>query len=278
MFGSKRVVFFVFLHFVRNQAMSVSQDSRIVPASFNGGKMIHIFSFDDETHLYAPTFESAASKEALEKGNLFYKIDGSNGLVKKKKGNDGLVLLEAFQRLDTKGRPSPEGCIPLPPGSNMDSYQGHSYYYEPITTNVDGKKARKRNEDMLKVVQDHAHHMFPKVGNEEEEESAASMFVSMEWVGYKFNKTPGVPHNVGIAIHSEQACKEVVERTFEGMKSFLLESNPPIEGLIVEYDGLYYKVRGDGFDKKCRFRTNPSSARPPIFLVSPPTTTTTTSS
>jgi hypothetical protein len=228
----------------------MSQDS-IIPA-FNGGKMVHIFSFDEETHLYSPSFESEAVKEALEKGKLFYKIDGSNGLVQKG-NNDGL---EVFQRLDTRGRPPPEGCVPLPAGSNVDAYQGHSYYYEPIRMDVNGKKARKRNEEMLKVVQDHADHIL-KFGE----------CVSIEWVGQKFNKTPGVPHDVGIAIHSEQLCEERVERTFEGMKSFLLESDPPIEGLVVEYDGLYCKVRGDGFDKKCRFKRNPQSARPPTFFV-----------
>jgi hypothetical protein len=226
----------------------MSQYSRI-PA-FNGGKMVHIFSFDEETHLYSPSFEFEAAKEALEKGKLFYKIDGSNGLVQK--GNDGL---EAFQRLDTRGRPPPEGCVPLPAGSNVDSYEGHSYYYEQIRMDVNGKKARKRNEEMLKVVQDHADHIL-KFGE----------CVSIEWVGQKFNKTPGVPHDVGIAIHSEQVCEEPVERTFEGMKSFLLESDPPIEGLVVEYEGFYGKIRGDGFDKKCRFKTNPQSARPPTFL------------
>lgn len=212
--------------------------------------MLHIFSFDEETNLYLPSFESEAAKEALEKGKLFYKIDGSNGLIQK--GNDGL---EAFQRLDTRGRPPPEVCVSLPAGSNMDSYKGHSYYYEPIQMDVNGKKARKRNQEMLKVVQDHADHIL-KFGE----------CVSIEWVGKKFNKTPGVSHDVGIAIHAEQVCEEPVERTFEGMKSFLLESDPPIEGLIVEYEGLYWKIVGGGFDRKCGFKTSPQSARPPIFL------------
>ena len=61
-----------------------------IPA-FNGGKMLHFFPFDESNYLYLPSFESEAAKEALEKGKLFYKIDGSNGLVQK--GNDGL---EAF--------------------------------------------------------------------------------------------------------------------------------------------------------------------------------------
>jgi hypothetical protein len=189
------------------------------------------FSFD-ETYLYLPSFESEAAKEALEKGKLLYKIDGSNGLVQK--GNDGL---EAFQRLDTRGRPPPEMCV-----------------IEPIRMDVDGKKARKRKQEMLKVVQDHADHIV-KFGE----------CVSIEWVGLEFNKTPGVPHDVGIAIHAEQVCEEPVERTFEGMKSFLLESDPPIEGLIVEYEGLYWKVTAGGFDKKCRKNKSPICSASNIF-------------
>jgi hypothetical protein len=227
---------------------SASRAATRIPA-FNGGKMVHIFSFD-ETYLYLPSFESELAKEALEKGKLFYKIDGSNGLVQK--GNDGL---EAFQRLDTRGRPPPETCVPLPAGSNPDSYQGHSYYYEPIRIDVKGKKARKRNELMLKAVQDHADHIL-KFGD----------CVTIEWVGLKFNKTPGVPHDVAIAIHSEQVCEEPLERNFEAVKSFLLESDPPIEGLIVEYEGLYWKVVASGFANNCRFSTNSQSARPPIFF------------
>ena len=224
--------------------------------SFNGGKMMHVFEFDETTRLYTTRAISSDALEALEKGRLFYKIDGSNGMILKEEAdeNDGIEL-RAFQRLDTRGRPPPEHCVPLPNGLNTDSYEGHSYCYEPILADVAGKKARKRNEAMLALVQKHAAYL-----------SSFGDVVSIEWVGKKFNKTPGVPHDVAIAIHEEQIFEEVIQRDYEGLRSFLLDRDPPIEGIIIEFRGTYWKVRADCFDRKCSFKTNTGSAKPPIYL------------
>jgi hypothetical protein len=231
--------------------------------SFNGGKMVHIFEFDNETKLYAPHVASKSASEALENGRLFYKIDGSNGMIlidrddNDDNGSTSSNTLLAFQRLDTRGRPVPDHCTPLPNGNNADVYEGHSYCYEPILSDVPGKKSKKRNEAMLAVVQKHADHLS----------SLGRDAVSIEWVGQKFNKTPGVPQDVAIAIHSEQICEEQpIDRSYEGVRSFLLGVDPPIEGLVIEFQGTYWKVRADCFDRKCPFKTNTSAARPPLYL------------
>jgi hypothetical protein len=234
--------------------MPDSENSNDKIPIFNGGKMAHLFAFDETAHLYT---RKVASESALEKGRLYYKVDGSNGLVQS--SPDGQDL-EAFQRLDTRGRPPPENCRELPAGQNVDSYQGHSYYYEQIRPDVNGKNARKRNDAMLRVVQTHSDNFRSLF------QSSGGKYVSIEWVGRKFNKTPGVNHDVAIAIHSEQVCDEAVNRNYDDIRSFLLESDPPIEGLILEHEGIYWKVRSDCFDKSCRFKTETASARPPVFL------------
>jgi hypothetical protein len=221
-----------------------------IPA-FNGGKMMHIFEFDETTKMYAPREASKDAAVALQHGRMFYKIDGSNGMIIRA---DGDTLL-AFQRLDTRGRPIPERCTRLPSCHNVDTYKGHSYCYEPITANVTGKKEKKRNEAMLAVVEKHTDYL-----------SSLGETVSIEWVGNKFNKTPGVPVDVAIAIHSEQVCEEIIDRSYEGMRSFFLEADLPTEGLILEFQGKYWKVRADCFDRKCRFKTHTSTARPPVYL------------
>ncbi len=218
---------------------------------FNGGKMIHIFELDKDTGLYQEKITSAEAETALREGTAFYKIDGSNGMILR--GDDGEP--RAFQRLDTRGRAPPEGCIRLPKGPNVDIFKDHSYWYQPITTCVQGKKAKQRNQSMLDVVEKHKDSLL-----------AYGKYVSVEWVGTKFNKTPGVPNDVAIAIHVEQRCEKNFDRSYQGVKDLLLEADPPIEGLIFELDSVFWKVRADCFDKKCSFKTNGSSVRPPTFL------------
>lgn len=213
--------------------------------------MAHIFEFDKDTGLYTGTIASAEAEAALQRGKVFYKIDGSNGMIACGDGGE----LTAFQRLDTRGRPPPEGCIRLPNGNNADVYEGHSYFYKPIDMNVEGKKVKKMNQAMIDVVEKHKDRLL-----------SYGDFVSIEWVGAKFNKTPGVLHDVAIAIHAEQVCDEAFDPSYEGLKLFLLQADKPIEGLIFEFGGMYWKVRGDCFDRKCSFKTNRAVARPPMYL------------
>ena len=231
---------------------------------FNGGKMQHIFKFDDETKMYSPRAASELAETALVNGRLFYKIDGSNGMLVREQtdhgddeSSDDKIKFRAYQRLDTKGKSIPDNCIAIPKHcNNEDTYSGHSYCYEPILMDVEGKKAKKRNEAMLATVAKFTDHLL----------SLDRDYVSVEWVGKKFNKTPGVPCDIAVAIHSEQICEEDIDRTYDGMKDYLLGADHPIEGLLIEYLGTFWKVRADCFDRKCKFKTSPATARPPIYL------------
>jgi len=291
--------------------------------------MTHIFVFDSETRLYANGFSCDKAREALERGIFYYKIDGSNGLIvvadpeqdeesaedggnirvttteddDGKKGGTTPITMRAYQRLDTKGKAPPPGCIRLPSnsnnrgeGGNPESYEGHSYYYEPIKLDAEvmaKKKLRKRNQAMLRIVQDHADYfvsLTTRSRNGNGGDDAKKNYVSVEWVGRKFNRTPGVPHDVAIAVHAEQLVpsEEVarLERTYDGMKKALLlltlevdnndtttTTTPPpvIEGYVVEYEGTYWKIRADCFDRRCPFKERRDGdgqvVRPPVALL-----------
>ena len=278
--------------------------------------MQHVFAFNDETKRYDVDGKcySPDAEKALQHGVLYYKIDGSNGMVQVvppvDNKQDAPPILKAFQRLDTRGKEpaeynSNDPLIPLPDGKNPISYPGHSYYYTEVTTNVNGKKALKKNRAMLELVTRHADKLVG-LGKE---------WISVEWVGTMFNKTPGVNQAVALAIHEEQrvggCCYEnddilapkhdngggkvelegeevaaendsdnarpfpeiTIERSYEGMRKFLLEecANHPIEGLILEHEGVYWKIRCDAFllpkGTKDPFRGNRNNAMVPVFLV-----------
>mmetsp|Transcript_3547 Transcript_3547/g.5423 ORF Transcript_3547/g.5423 Transcript_3547/m.5423 type:complete len:231 (-) Transcript_3547:136-828(-) len=220
-------------------------------SKFNGGKMAHIFQFDKDTHLYTPQTMSEEASDALKYGTFYYKIDGSNGMIVCQE--NGQLL--AFQRLDTRGKPIPAHCMRLPTGSNVDCYEKHSYCYEPITIDVQGKKAKKKNKAMLDLVEKY------------KDRFSGQKYTSVEWVGTKFNKTPGVPDDVALAIHAEQTvCEDdTPARTYENFRSYFLET--AIEGFIIEHNGVFWKIRGDGFDRKCPFALDKAAVRPPVFLV-----------
>ena len=246
--------------------------------------MSHIFQFEEVERgpkLYVPKAASDEAQEAMEHGRLFYKIDGSNGMIlitrdggntgegKEEKneehgGNDQEehrhVQLTPYKRFDARGKPPPERCVPLPVANNPDAYPGHTLFYEPMPIDCDSKGQRKINKVVSQIVNDHKNHILDVAGE-------GCSYLSVEWVGRKFNKTPGVPHDVAMAIHAEQVCNEDIERTYDGFRSFLLESDSPIEGLVVEFKGTFWKIRADCFDRKCPFKTAPESVRPPIFLI-----------
>ena len=75
---------------------------------------------------------------------------------------------------------------------------------------------------------------------------------TVEYIGEKFQLTPGI-NDVAIAVHSEQEIElpEDVSRTFDGMKQFL--EYLCCEGVIIEYKGVYWKIRQNVFTKKGSF-------------------------
>ncbi|KAL3904102.1 MAG: hypothetical protein SGARI_005080 [Bacillariaceae sp.] len=235
-----------------------------VPSSmgFNGGKMKHIFSF--EKHAYVSQFNSPEAEQALLNGNMYYKIFGSNGMIQVLSAGDGDPSnLRAYARYDTREKPGDttvdgKKLTKLPPGKNPDVYPGHSYYYAQVT------KDDAHGPKMLDVVQRHGDRLR-SIGKE---------WVSVEWVGTKFNRTPGVPHDVAMAIHQDQQVDPDlgIERSFTGLKKYLLEecADEPVEGLVIEHDGVYWKVKAEGFVeyfRDCPFHgTKKENAKPPIFL------------
>ena len=279
--------------------------------------MQHVFAFDEETRRYKEedgAFFSPEAELALHHGILYYKIDGSNGMVQviaPKNAGDGdkEVRFKAYQRLDKKGKDPDDTLISLPAGKNPMSYPGHSYYYSEITTDVPGKKQVKRNRAMLDLVTRNADKF---IGMERE-------WISVEWVGSMFNKTPSVPHAIALAIHEDQFVEgrhsgdnqniapaaeqievqdggettlnmevehdsednekhsshvvPIIKRSYRGMRKFLLEDcvDHPIEGLILAYEGVYWKIRCDSFElpkgAKDPFRTNRENAMVPVYLV-----------
>lgn len=222
--------------------------------AFNGGKMPHIFVFDRDSKppVYTDQFHSEEAAKALELGSFFVKIDGSNGMLHLV-SNDQAVT--CYQRRDTKGKPFPPGSIPLPDARNEATYEGHSYCYEPILRDVIGKKLQKRNAAILDLVERHREYLLSLNAKE---------WISVEWIGRQFNRTPGVPEEVGLAIHAQQRVEVDFPRTYDGLRDYL--GTTAIEGLIVEHEGYYWKVRSDCFDRPSPFRENRESVPPPTYL------------
>lgn len=241
--------------------------------------MQHIFQFSDETRRYETdgSFSSAEAEEALLHGTLFYKVDGSNGMIQVIHDDNGELILRIFQRLDTKGKEVDDklkaqqnigaaDILPLPPGKNPSAYAGHSYVYSEITTEgIKGKKAINMKRAQQEVVEKHKD-IIVAYGEE---------WISVEWVGEKFNKTPNVPHPVALAIHREQRVENelALERSYEGMRQYLVEDcvDQPVEGFVLEHGGVYWKVRADCFllpkGEKGPFEANRDKTRPPVYLI-----------
>jgi hypothetical protein len=219
--------------------------------AFNGGKMMHIFEIKD--NLYTPQFYSPEAKEALENGHVYIKIDGSNALLK---NTDGVWSL--YSRYDdTRGRFTdleesklPEDIITLPDGKNISTYDSgskhHSYFYKlrkrPLDT--DKGKLAKLNRTLYKIID----------GEEMQDFLSASgtVWLTVELVGKKFNATPGVREMCGIAPHKSQTVSiQNQDRTYQGMKELLLSST--VEGYVIEWKGVFWKIRSNCFDKNCTF-------------------------
>jgi hypothetical protein len=234
---------------------------------FNGGKMRHLFEFDDSFR-YKPDgrFSSSEAEQALLEGSLYHKIDGSNGMVQVIPLKDGRATLKVFERRDTRGKGhvvEGQKLTKLPNGKNPDSYPKHTYYLLEVTKDVITKSLSKRNAAMLELVERHKDKLL----------SMDREWISVEWIGRKFQQTPGVPHDVAMAIHEDQVVEEeklMIERSFDGLKKYLLEdcAEHPVEGLIVAHEGLYWKVVTKAFCERNKnpFHTNKENGRPPVFL------------
>jgi hypothetical protein len=228
--------------------------------AFNGGKMFHIFKLRDD-HTYLPEFDWFYSKEVLENCEFYMKIDGANHCLFKE--NDQWIVGE---RYDDKKEKFNNGIPPdfrsLPIGSNSYQHHIHHYYYHLLYPEKAGKKKRKIIEKMYALIEEKKE-IIDKLAND-------NKYLTFEAVGKKFNKTPGIDEDVDIAIHCMQTLNYTGPRTFEGIQKYLLEE-VCIEGIVVEYQGRYWKIRSDCFDKKCAFsqirkRGIPNNFIEPVLL------------
>ena len=294
--------------------------------------------------VYGPNFSSPAAQEALEKtSNVFWKIDGACGMLKlmiaenDKAGGDGddgtAFGLELYERQDTRGKDPTPDLLPLPNchvdkdgnesenininqesgNSNLMSKNAkaygdskgnhHNYYMKKIQLeDTDGKKQRKVKSSLLQVLDDNRDDLIEAV----RKYGSTEGYLSVELIGKKFQKTPGVYVDAAIALHCEQRLDlvadpttsaaagikegidissdndieelkigiqdrkiEVVQlpRTFDGMKDFLLSRN--VEGVVVEHNGIFWKIRSNLMDVDCLFEKDRSNAIPPTKFYTP---------
>lgn len=234
--------------------------------AFKGGKMMHIFETDRVGNelVYRTEFTSEEARAAFERGRVYFKIDGANGMLRLLE--DGTVA--AYERQDTKGKVAGGDLEPLVESKNPSVYDGgsklHTYYMRRIVLRDDmGKKQKKAAAARLAVVDRNQAELARLL----RENGGQSQTLSIEWVGIKYNRTPGVEHDHAIAVHAQQELDEMKERTFEAVKK-MLTVDVNTEGLIFEHDGVFYKLRSTMFDGNAPFKTDKASARPPEMVYS----------
>ena len=203
---------------------------------FNGGKMAHIFKLVD--NLYVKEFSEEGAESAFLHGRYYVKVDGANHMIIKNSDDE----VELYARYDVGEREMPATCIPIPAGKNGMTYvsrqKTHTYYYKP-TRYIEGKLA-KVYDILQRAAADYVNDKPPG-------------HYSVEVVGRKFQNTPGVDCDGALAVHSQQTISVDQElRTFTNIRRYLLEA-VCIEGVVVEHEGRFWKIRSNCFDKDCLF-------------------------
>jgi hypothetical protein len=193
---------------------------------------------------------SEAATEALENGVLFHKINGSNGCLFKT-GDGQWSLYRRYD--DKKGCLDPDnlpnGYRTLPSGLNEQSYGEkfrHSYYYRRMERIPQEKKKYSLSEKMSNAFYVIVDRNTPQL------DAFNTDALTVELVGRKFNKTPGCDFDYGIALHRQQRVPWEIPRSFEGFKKYLM-SSVCAEGVILEHQGRYWKIKTCYFDQKCLF-------------------------
>lgn len=212
--------------------------------------MQHIFKLVN--NLYVNEFSDDMAASAFHQGRFFVKVDGANHMIVKESD-----AVELYARYDVGSKEIPADCISIPAGRNGATYESrqkvHTYCYKP-TSYVTGKLATLYDELRLHAA--------------EYVKDKPSGHYSVEVVGRKFQRTPGVDCDGALAIHSEQVL-DVDCRSFEAIKRFLLEVIS-IEGVVVEHKGQYWKIRSNCFDKDCPFeKVKRGKLERPINLIPP---------
>jgi hypothetical protein len=209
---------------------------------------------------------------------MYKKIDGSCGIVSYDVAADELSL---YQRIDTRGRDPSFALVPLPVGKNPVNYesseQAHSYFMEKIVVSEgDGKKAKKNKRALLDVLERNKDALVDLILSEtsSDDDGSSPLYLSVELVGTKFNKTPGVDAPVALAPHCLQTLStddtpylpQSLPRTFDELNLVLIDSEIVAEGIVVEHKGIYWKVHSKLFDPTCTFAMDKSKASPPVYF------------
>ena len=231
---------------------------------FYGGKMTHLlearypdnskYHDADDAASYETTFESDETRSALLKGKCYLKIDGSCGLLVKKQ--DGTYTL--YRRRDTRGKPKTDNMIELPVGKNSATFHDHTYYMiemDPTSSNKGEAALAKTYYDIL----------------ERNKDKLTDDYYSIELIGPQINKTAPEGATPGIVIHKWQVADVTFqERTdaelYEQIRTYF--SQNCVEGLIIEYNDVYYKLHAIKFAdslwtkfKTSKILTNPALAK-----------------
>lgn len=237
---------------------------------FNGGKMYHLFEKEGRNYkdeYYRPDSlyhifpdEKKEALTAASFGNVFLKVDGSCGHIEVDE-NGEITCYQRYQ--DKKGVVNISeihdskiiACCPfqnLYEGKNATSNKGKKYYMRRILLNTLKKKERIIWDQVYGIAK-----MAAQNGD-----LLPNNHYSVEYVGAKFNSTPCIIEDVGIAIHHLQNLESLMKQldpptsraewpltVLKYFERFFLHF--AIEGLVIEYKGRWWKVRADGF-KSCR--------------------------
>jgi hypothetical protein len=221
--------------------------------TFNGGKMLHIFKLT--SNLYVDEFFNDAAKDALHNGKYYVKVDGVNHMVLKNGTN-----IELYARYDDKkGKIDPQnlpyGVMALCDGANPSEYKSlcqHHYYYKSCQ-DITGK--------MGKIYAT----LYKKIYTYFKEKPDGHY--SIEVVGKKFQKTPGITSDAEICVHNDQLL-DIKFQSYDNAKKYLL-NDVCIEGVVIEHNGLYWKIRSNCFHKDNPYEKILKSQQIPDNFITP---------
>ena len=198
---------------------------------FNCGKMEHIFEYvrRDKGSYYIDEFTSEDARQAFEEGEFYLKIHGECGLI-------DVQANKAYRRNQSKI--IPENNSSLPSFANVQCpnptvYRDEVYSLEEIPTSIEeieklklGKKQKK-----MFIERANAYQTYKKEDHEK--------FIqrSVEWIGTKIQRTPGVIDQASFIIHENMNVKKIEQlnskllRSFENLKFTFSEFI--IEGFVI---------------------------------------------
>lgn len=239
---------------------------------FRGGKMFHCFDMRRVQYdsYYVPILLDDEIREALVKGQWLVKIDGRNGLLiynEEKKHYDIHVRYD-----DNKNHicPSklPSNYYRLPQSKNPDNYEVknkiHYYYY--------CKKLRFENPKGENIMWMELYEKVDKAHSEgklNDENGNPRKYHSIELVGKYFSQTPGVV-GVNFILHEKQKMDKpsILPSSDREWYDYFMNyfMNVCQEGIVIEYQGYYWKILSEMFDVDTLWKIDRTKAVPPLSV------------